>query len=106
MRSTLALRVVPFLFRCLTMSCIFAAALYVAPSALAQLGARTTEQWLKTLDSQNRVAKLKVDEVVAALKLKPDRVVADIGGGAGEFTLPLAKVVAGSGKPASNNCSR
>jgi arsenite methyltransferase len=69
-----------------------------APAALAQLGARTTEQWLKTLDSTNRVAKLKVDEAVAVLKLKPDAVVADIGAGSGVFTLPLAKAVAGTGK--------
>lgn len=69
-----------------------AASLGCVPSALAQLGARTTEQWLKTLDSQNRVLKLKVDEAVAALQLKADSVVADIGAGSGVFTLPLAKV--------------
>ena len=98
MRSTIALRVAPFLFRCLTMSGLVAAALCVAPPAWAQLGARSTEQWLKTLDSQNRLAKLKVDEAVAALQLQPGSVVADIGAGAGAFTLPLAKAVAGSGK--------
>ena len=65
----------------------------VATVARAQLGARSTEEWLKTLDSQNRVARLKVDEAVAALKLKPGDVVADIGAGSGVFTLPLAKVV-------------
>jgi ubiquinone/menaquinone biosynthesis C-methylase UbiE len=65
-------------------------ALGLAPSAWAQLGARTTEQWLKTLESKNRIMRLKVDEVVAALKLKPGQVAADIGAGAGAFTLPLA----------------
>lgn len=65
-----------------------------APAARAQLGARTTEQWLKTLDSQSRVMKLKVDEAVAALKLAPGAVVADIGAGSGVFTLPLARVAA------------
>jgi len=68
--------------------------LALAPTAWAQLGARTTEQWLKTLESQNRVLKLKVDEAVAALKLPPGAVVADIGAGAGAFTLPLAKAAA------------
>lgn len=62
--------------------------------AAAQLGARSTEEWLKTLDSANRVAKLRVDDVVAALKLKPDQVVADIGAGSGTFTVPLARAVA------------
>jgi ubiquinone/menaquinone biosynthesis C-methylase UbiE len=63
------------------------------PAARAQLGARSTQEWLKTLDSQNRVARLKLDEAVAALKLKPGDVVADIGAGSGLFTLPLAKAV-------------
>jgi ubiquinone/menaquinone biosynthesis C-methylase UbiE len=62
----------------------------LTPAAWAQLGARTTEQWLKTLESKNRIMRLKVDEVVAALKLRPNSVAADIGAGAGAFTLPLA----------------
>ena len=64
----------------------------VVPTASAQLAARSTEEWLKTLDSANRVAKLKIDDVVAALKLKSNSVVADIGAGSGVFTVPLAKV--------------
>jgi ubiquinone/menaquinone biosynthesis C-methylase UbiE len=74
------------------------ATLILAPAARAQLGARTTEQWLKTLDSANRVARLKVEEVITALQLKPGSTVADIGAGAGAFTLPLAKAVAPAGK--------
>jgi ubiquinone/menaquinone biosynthesis C-methylase UbiE len=70
-----------------------AVALLTTPAATAQLGARTTEQWLKTLESSNREMRLKVGEVVAALKLEPGSVVADIGAGAGTFTLPLAKAV-------------
>jgi ubiquinone/menaquinone biosynthesis C-methylase UbiE len=64
----------------------------------AQLGARSTEEWLKTLESANRIAKLKVDDAVAALQLKPGNVVADIGAGSGVFTLPLAKAVSDKGK--------
>jgi ubiquinone/menaquinone biosynthesis C-methylase UbiE len=77
---------------------VLLAALHLCPAAWAQLGARTTEQWLKTLESQNRVMRLKVDEVMAALKLKPGSVVADIGAGAGAFTLPLAAAVKAAGK--------
>ena len=67
--------------------------LVVVATASAQLAARSTEEWLQTLDGANRVAKLRIDDVVAALKLKPHSVVADIGAGSGVFTVPLAKVV-------------
>lgn len=70
-----------------------AAALLAAVPAQAQLGARSTAEWLQTLDSQNRVARLKVDEAVARLGLAPGAVVADIGAGSGVFTLPLARAV-------------
>jgi len=70
-----------------------AVALLAAVPAQAQLGARSTAEWLKTLDSQNRVTRLKVDEVVARLGLAPGAVVADIGAGSGVFTLPLARAV-------------
>jgi arsenite methyltransferase len=69
-----------------------------APAARAQLGGRSTEEWLRLLESNNRVARLKVDEAVAQLKLAPGATVADIGAGSGLFTLPLAKVVGPTGK--------
>jgi ubiquinone/menaquinone biosynthesis C-methylase UbiE len=71
----------------------FAAGLLAAVPAHAQLGARSTAEWLKTLDSQNRVVRLKVDEAVARLGLAPGAVVADIGAGSGVFTVPLARAV-------------
>ncbi len=67
--------------------------LALTSTASAQLAARSAEEWVKTLEATNRVAKLKVAEVVAALKLKPDAVVADIGAGSGVFTVPLARAV-------------
>lgn len=72
--------------------------LLVAPPAYPQLGARSTEEWLKTLDSASRVSKLKVDEAVAALALPAGAVVADIGAGSGVFTGPLAKAVGAAGR--------
>ncbi len=68
------------------------------PSARAQLGARSTEQWLKTLDGKARVEKLQVDKAVALLGLQPGAVVADIGAGSGVFTLPLARGVGEKGR--------
>lgn len=69
-----------------------------APAAWAQLGARSAEEWVRMLDSKNRVMKLRVDDAVAALKLAPGSVIADIGAGSGVFTLPLAKAVGTAGR--------
>ncbi len=64
----------------------------------AQLGARPVEEWIKTLDGPQRVASLKIPEVVAALKLQPGQTVADIGAGTGLLEVPLARAVGPRGK--------
>jgi cyclopropane fatty-acyl-phospholipid synthase-like methyltransferase len=51
------------------------------------------ERWAKMFDDPARDAWQKPDEVVAALKLAPDAVVADIGAGTGYFAVRLAKAV-------------
>ncbi len=52
----------------------------------------------KTVDvSQNLAASLKIDEVMAALKLQPGESVADIGAGAGLYDVPFAKAVGPAG---------
>ena len=66
--------------------------------ASAQLGSRETKEWIQNLDRPERIAGLKIDEVLAVLKLKPGDNVADIGSGTGAFSLPFAKTVAPSGK--------
>ena len=65
----------------------------VPRAALAQLGGRPAAEWIKTLESSERLAGLKIAEIVAALKLQPGSVVADIGAGTGVFSLPLARAV-------------
>jgi cyclopropane fatty-acyl-phospholipid synthase-like methyltransferase len=70
----------------------FAVLLVAAPVA-AQLGSRPAEEWIKTLDGPARVAGMKIDEVVSALKLQPGQTVADIGAGSGLLAVPLAKAV-------------
>src|SRR5689334_21231750 len=67
-----------------------------APDRL--LRSRTAEEWIKTLDGPKRVAALKIDEVVAAMKLRPGQTVADIGAGPGLFVVPLAMAVGPSGR--------
>ena len=64
----------------------------------AQLASRPAEEWTKTLESPERLAALRVDEVVAAMKLRPGDVVADLGAGSGPFVVPFARAVAAKGK--------
>ena len=74
-------------------------AMFVAAAeAPAQLGSRETQEWIRNLDRPERIASLKIDKVLPLLKLKPGDKVADIGAGAGAFSLPLATAVAPSGK--------
>jgi 2-polyprenyl-3-methyl-5-hydroxy-6-metoxy-1,4-benzoquinol methylase len=68
-----------------------------AIDASAQLAARKAGEWVGTLESPERIAGQKVDQVIAKLGLRPGMVVADIGAGSGLFSRPLAKTVAPSG---------
>lgn len=75
------------------------AASFAVPARLVgQLASRPAEEWIKTLDGPARVAGLKIDEVVAAMKLQPGQVVADIGAGSGLLDVPLAKAVGPRGR--------
>ena len=79
--------------------CLIVFGLLALPvAARAQLGSRPADEWIKNLDRPERTATLKIPEVIALLKLKPGDNVADIGAGAGAFSLPFAKAVAPSGK--------
>lgn len=72
---------------------VIALAVMLGPTAAAQLASRPAGEWSKVLDSPDRLANLKADEVIAALKLKPTDVVADLGAGTGPFVVPFAKAV-------------
>ena len=70
-----------------------------APTASAlQLGARDTADWIKTLESPERIKGQKIDDVIKWLAPKPGMVIADIGAGSGVFSLPMAKLVSPGGK--------
>jgi ubiquinone/menaquinone biosynthesis C-methylase UbiE len=66
----------------------------VAAAAYQQ---RTPEEYAKFLEGAERVARMQVPRVVAALQLKPGMKVADIGSGSGLFTRPIANAVAPKG---------
>jgi len=85
-------------FQRLLVAVLGSALLAVTTPASAQLGSRPAEEWIKTLDGPARVAGMKIDEVVAALKLRPGKDVADIGAGTGLLEAPLAKAVGPRGR--------
>ena len=75
-----------------------AAWLLLAGTGAAQLGGRPAEEWIRTLESPERIASLKIPEVVAALELQSGSVIADLGAGSGPFEPAFAKAVGPGGK--------
>lgn len=73
-------------------------AIAAATTAARQLAGRPAEEWVKTLEAPERIAGLKIDDVIARLAPKPGNVVADLGAGTGIFSLPFAKAVGPTGK--------
>ena len=88
---------IPFLKRMTALLGIGACLFGMANAANAQLAAKTAEEWIKTLDSSNRVDQLKIDATIAALNIKPGSVIADIGAGSGVFSFPLARATGTAG---------
>ena len=64
-----------------------------APGVAAQLASRPVGEWQRVLDSPERLASLRIDEVVARLALTPTDVVADLGAGTGPFAVAMARAV-------------
>ena len=85
-------------FRRMFLCVVGLAILMVIAPVAGQLGSRPAEEWIKTLDGPARVAGMKIDEVVSALKLQPGQTVADIGAGTGLLDVPLAKAVGPRGR--------
>jgi cyclopropane fatty-acyl-phospholipid synthase-like methyltransferase len=79
-----------------------AAALLAVVAALSPLNAqrasRPANDWVAVLDAPERIAGLRIPEVVAAMKLRPADTVADLGAGSGPFVVPLATAVGPTGR--------
>ena len=78
--------------------CFVASVLIAGPSAAQSPhtmdhGFSGAEQWAKSFDDPKRDASQKPREVIEALALKPDSVIADIGSGTGYFAVRFARVV-------------
>ena len=54
--------------------------------------------WIERLERPERTPGLRIDDVVTCLNLRPGVVLADIGAGAGAFSIPFAEAVRPSGK--------
>ena len=80
-------RAISFAFALLAVSSVLS-------PAFAQVGTRPAKEWIPTLERPDRVAGLKIAEVLEKLELKSGHVVADLGAGTGVFAWPLAKAVA------------
>ncbi|MGI8671482.1 MAG: class I SAM-dependent methyltransferase, partial [Luteitalea sp.] len=63
----------------------------------AQLGGRPAAQWIATLDSPERVANMKIPDLVAALKIRTGQTLADVGSGTGLLSIPLASATGPTG---------
>ena len=85
-------------FRARLLCLVAFGAIALPATAKAQLGSRPADEWIKNLDRPERIASLRIPEVIPLLKLKSGDNVADIGAGTGAFSLPLARAVAPAGK--------
>lgn len=61
-----------------------------AAPVVAQVGVRPAEQWIAMLDSPERVASMRIPELIDKLGVQKEMVVADVGAGSGVLTGPLA----------------
>ena len=84
------------IYRSTLFAIVMLAGVVAAPAF--QLGSRPAAEWIQVLERPQRIEGLKIEEIIANLKLKPGMVVADIGSGSGVFSRPLAKTVAPDGK--------
>lgn len=75
--------------------CLWAMAFGVVGISALQLQQRPAEDYIERMERPARV--VKVNEVIEKLELKPGDIVADIGSGAGTFSIPMAKAIAPNG---------
>ena len=83
----------PTFFIALIYALLSAAPIAAQSHQTHQHGFGGAEQWAQEFDDPKRDAWQKPHEVIQALALKPDAVIADIGSGTGYFSVRLARMV-------------
>ena len=63
-----------------------------------QLGSRSAKEWIERLERPDRLAGMRVDDILKELGLVDGDIVADIGAGTGAISRPMARAVAPTGK--------
>ncbi len=63
-----------------------------------QLGSRSAKEWIERLERPDRLAGMRVDDILNQLGLESGDIVADIGAGSGAISRPMARAVAPGGK--------
>ncbi len=75
----------------------FAACVFGAANAFAQLAQAPADKYIETMNRLERGVAAKIPLVIEKLRLKPGDIVADIGSGSGTFSIPMAKAIAPNG---------
>lgn len=82
----------------LTLVCVLALWLGATAAPAFQLGGREAKDWIDRLERPDRIAGLKIPEILSRLNLRPGMVIADLGAGSGIFTREFSKAVGSTGK--------
>ena len=88
----------PHRLRLIALIWIIATSLATEHLLALQIGSRPAAEWIPRLERPQRVAGLKIDDVLRIVGVRPGMVIADIGSGSGVFTRPFAKAVGPVGK--------
>jgi ubiquinone/menaquinone biosynthesis C-methylase UbiE len=82
----------------LVFAVLTAVVVWTPATPASQRASRPAAEWISVLDAPERIAGMKIPEVVTALALEPGQVVADLGAGSGPFVIPLARAVGPTGR--------
>lgn len=66
-------------------------------AAPALQGQRDAQDYIRRLESPERVERLQIERVIQTLSLRPGMYVADLGAGSGLFSRPMARILGNAG---------